>query len=290
MGKDEFVIRAMTDDEIGIAIKWAAQEGWNPGHCDAKSYAIADPQGFMIGLLNDEPIAVISAIKYDDSFGFIGFYIVKPEYRGQGFGYRIWQAAMAYLSGCNIGLDGVVEQQGNYRKSGFELAYRNIRYQGKFNAELLADMKVTFDGKVCEVDEQEIQAYEKPFFPACRADFNHQWRIQPNAHVVSILSQETITGSGVIRACEEGYKIGPLYADNTDTAKALMHALLGKVTVDTNESVIVFLDTPEPNQSAVQLAESLEMTKVFETARMYTADEPKLPIARTYGVASFEIG
>ena len=29
-----------------------------------------------------------------------------------------------------IGLDGVVAQQENYRKSGFELAYANIRYGG----------------------------------------------------------------------------------------------------------------------------------------------------------------
>ncbi|MCF6441310.1 GNAT family N-acetyltransferase [Pseudoalteromonas luteoviolacea] len=290
MGKDEFVIRAMRYDEIDIAIAWAAQEGWNPGKCDAKSYAIADPQGFLIGLLNDEPIAVISAIKYDNSFGFIGFYIVKPEYRGQGFGYRIWQAAMAYLSGCNIGLDGVVEQQDNYRKSGFELAYRNIRYQGAFTAELLADKAEAFDGIVCDVADHDIQAYEKPFFPVCRDSFNHQWRVQPNADALSIVNQGTITGYGVIRACEEGYKIGPLYADNTDTAKALIYALLGKVNPGTNESVIAFLDTPEPNQDAVQLAESLGMTKVFETARMYTADEPKLPISQTYGVTSFEIG
>jgi hypothetical protein len=34
------------------------------------------------------------------------------------------------LAGCTIGLDGVVAQQGNYLKSGFQLAYRNIRYQG----------------------------------------------------------------------------------------------------------------------------------------------------------------
>ncbi len=33
-------------------------------------------------------------------------------------------------SARTIGLDGGVAQQGNYRKSGFEFAYNNIRYGG----------------------------------------------------------------------------------------------------------------------------------------------------------------
>lgn len=43
---------------------------------------------------------------------------------------RIWQHGMRYLGDRNVGLDGVVPQQANDRKSGFRLAYRNIRYQG----------------------------------------------------------------------------------------------------------------------------------------------------------------
>ncbi|MCT7656347.1 GNAT family N-acetyltransferase [Oceanimonas sp. NS1] len=80
------------------------------------------PHGFLIGLLDDEPIATLSVIKYDDSFGFLGFYIVKPEYRGKGHGIEIWKAGINYLQDLNIGLDGVVDQQENYRKSGFNLA------------------------------------------------------------------------------------------------------------------------------------------------------------------------
>jgi len=38
---------------------------------------------------------------------------------------------LKYLEGRNIGLDGVVSQQDNYKKSGFKLAYRNIRHEGR---------------------------------------------------------------------------------------------------------------------------------------------------------------
>lgn len=63
-----------------------------PGLHDADCYFSADPKGFLVGLLDDEPIATISVIKYDDAFGFLGFYIVKPEYQGQGYGLQLWQA------------------------------------------------------------------------------------------------------------------------------------------------------------------------------------------------------
>ena len=71
----------------------------------------AEPGGFLIGELRDEPVGCISAVSYGGRYGFIGLYIVRPEYRGRGYGLRLWQAAMARLEGHNVGLDGVVAQQ-----------------------------------------------------------------------------------------------------------------------------------------------------------------------------------
>jgi GNAT superfamily N-acetyltransferase len=130
MKNNSYTIREMTRQEVDIAIQWAAAEGWNPGLHDANCFYPSDPKGFFIGLLGDEPIATFSAVKYGDSFGFLGFYIVKPGHRGKGYGIQIWNAGIAYLGGRAIGLDGVIAQQHNYKKSGFVLAYRNIRYQG----------------------------------------------------------------------------------------------------------------------------------------------------------------
>ena len=125
-----YTIRPMCLEEVQLAIEWAALEGWNPGLHDADCFYAADSTGFLVGLLDDEPIATISAVKYGHSFGFIGFYIVKPSYRNQGFGIQIWQEALNRLQGRTIGLDGVIAQQQNYQRSGFQLAHRNIRYGG----------------------------------------------------------------------------------------------------------------------------------------------------------------
>jgi len=120
-------IREMIRRELDLACDWAAVEGWNPGLYDAECFYRTDPHGFFIGLLDGEPIGSISAVAYGKSYGFLGFYIVKPDYRGQGFGIQLWNAGMERLQGRNIGLDGVVAQQDNYKKSGFTLAYRSVR-------------------------------------------------------------------------------------------------------------------------------------------------------------------
>jgi GNAT superfamily N-acetyltransferase len=129
-GANDLRIRAMRPEEIAIAADWAAAEGWNPGLADAASFATVDPEGFLIGELDGAPAATISCVNYDARFAFLGFYIVRPDLRGRGYGLRIWNAAVAHAPARTVGLDGVVAQQENYRKSGFRFAYANIRYGG----------------------------------------------------------------------------------------------------------------------------------------------------------------
>ena len=111
-------IRPMRPDEISIAVDWAAAEGWNPGLADDACFATVDPQGFLIGEIEGEPAATVSCVNYGASFAFLGFYIVRADLRGRGYGLRIWNAAIAHAGPRVIGLDGVVAQQQNYRKSG----------------------------------------------------------------------------------------------------------------------------------------------------------------------------
>ena len=283
MQKSIYTIRAMTRQEVDIAIDWAAAEGWNPGLNDANCFYIADPDGLLIGLLGDEPIATVSIVKYGNSFSFLGFYIVKPEYRGRGYGIQIWNAGLAEVSGRTVGLDGVVDQQSNYRKSGFSLAYRNIRYQGSGGGSCPSDSDIV---RLSTIPFDEIYAYDKPFFPDDRMQFLKCWINQPGSAALGILQNRTIAGYGVLRACRSGYKIGPLFADNPELAERLFLALKAHAPA----AAPVFLDTPEVNSAAIDLAERYNLTVTFETARMYRGKSPDLPINRLFGVTTFELG
>jgi ribosomal protein S18 acetylase RimI-like enzyme len=283
MRKDNFKIRAMTRDEVDIAIDWAAAEGWNPGLADASCFHTADPGGFFVGLLDDEPIATISAVKYGESFAFVGFYIVRPAYRRQGFGLRIWNAALATVKGRNVGLDGVVDQQGNYRKSGFALAYRNIRYQGSGRGCRPADAGVV---PLSSLDIDQVDRYDRTFFREQRTVFLRCWIEQPGSTAVGILAEGRLAGYAVLRPCRTGCKIGPLFADRPEFAERLFNALVYAAPA----GAPVFLDVPEVNPAALDLVRRHEMTAAFETARMYTGEFPDLPFDRLFGVTSFELG
>lgn len=283
MQNKAFNIKVMTKEEVNIAVDWAAQEGWNPGLNDAHNYYQADPHGFLIGHLGDEAIATISVVKYDNDFAFLGFYIVKPEYRGKGYGMQIWQAGLNYLKGCNIALDGVLDQQANYKKSGFKFAYSNIRFAGAGGGKFPTNNDII---ELANLPFAAIGTYEKPFFPAVRADFLRSWISQPNSQALGILDKGKLAGYGVIRACREGFKIGPLYANTPQLAESLFLALKASAS----EEETIYLDVPNVNQVAVALAQRHSMAPVFETARMYTHQQPDIPLDKVFGVTSFEIG
>ena len=273
----------MSREDVEVAISWAAAAGWNPGHHDADCFYVADATGFWMGVLGDEPIATISAVKYSSSFGFLGFYIVKSEYRGQGYGIQLWNAALQTLAGRNIGLDGVAAQQQNYQRSGFQLAYRNIRYEGVGGGEFIENSAIV---PLSSLPFTMIANYDRLFFPCDRSQFLRCWINQPDSSALGILHNDRLAGYGVLRACHRGYKIGPLFADQPNLAESLFLALKAHTTA--NDSI--YLDVPELNAAAIKLAEKHNMKTVFETARMYTQCCPDLPYDRLFGVTTFELG
>ncbi len=281
--KHKYVIRRMIRDEVDFAIDLAAAEGWNPGIQDADCFYPADPKGFLMGLLDDEPIGCISVVAYDDSFGFLGFYIVKPKFRGRGFGIQLWNAGMAYLRDRNVGLDGVVEQQENYKKSGFRLAHRNIRYQGSGGGHRSTNPGIV---ELSSVPFEDLKAYDNALFPAPRRQFLECWISQPKCIALGMMEHGNLRGYGVLRMCRVGFKIGPLFADNETVAEELYQALRSHAA----QGDPIFLDTPEVNPAAVALAERHAMKKVFETARMYTKGQPEISLDRWFGVTTFELG
>ncbi|HEX2891052.1 GNAT family N-acetyltransferase [Vineibacter terrae] len=281
---DRFVVRSMSRAELDLAIDWAAAEGWNPGLADAPAFHAADPGGFLVGLRDGVPAACISVVRYGSDFGFLGFYIAHPSARGQGCGIRVWDAGMARLSGRLVGLDGVPAQQDNYRKSGFTLAWRNIRFEGTPPGRAAPPAGIVL-ADAASLPFEPLAAFDRQFFPAPRDAFLSLWLALPGHRARVALRDGTLAGLAVARPCRRGTKIGPLYAADTGIAAAL----LGDLSAAISEGPIV-LDVPESNPAAVRMAESFGFKAAFETARMYTAAAPVIDLRNLFGVTTFELG
>jgi len=276
-------IATMTRAEVDFAVGLAAAEGWNPGLHDATPFHATDPDGFLIGRIDGEPIGCISGVSYGGTFGFIGLYIVVPAQRGKGHGIALWRAAMARLAGHNVGLDGVLAQQANYRRSGFALAYSNVRFE-RSGALALPSPKDTV--ALGTMPFETLRDFDRRFFPAERATFLRAWIAQPESRGLAAVVNGAIAGYGVIRRSSVGWKIGPLFATSASVADTLYRALCANVTTDEP----VYLDVPDINREGMALAQRYGMRQVFGTARMYTGETPALPIEQIYGVTTFELG
>jgi hypothetical protein len=278
-------IRTMTRGELDTVIGWAGTEGWNPGLHDADTYYAADPDGFFIGLLDGEPIGSISAVKYSPEYVFMGFFIVKPELRGPSLlGPRLAEAAFAYAGSAVAGADGVIAQAGRYASLwNFQPAYHNMRYKGTAVASGDLDPRIT---PYSPADLDAVERYDRACFPAPRHAFLERWLQQRDAHALLYRDGEALGGYAMIRPAHDGYRIGPLFADDAIRANALFDALTSRVPAGSP----VYLDIPQPNAGAVELVTRRRMTPMFETVRVYRGNAPQIDLARVFGVTTLELG
>ncbi|KAG5176318.1 GCN5-like N-acetyltransferase [Tribonema minus] len=280
-------IRAMMPAEVSICRFWAASEQWNPGRHDPDVYLSIDPAGFFVGLVNEDPVAIISAVKYSPDFAFIGHYIVKPGHRGKGYGLAIWKRAMQHVSDCSvIGLDGVPAQQANYAKSNFKHAHNNFRFEG-VGGRALTPPPDPCVVPLSQIPAEELNAYDRRAFPAARVAFLALWTTREGTAALAYIRNGRLAGYGVVRESESGHRIGPLFADGDDVAEALLRALLSSAA----EGAPVFIDVPDAHAGAMALVKKLGMSAGFETARMYAgAGPPDIDLNCVYGVSSLEMG
>jgi GNAT superfamily N-acetyltransferase len=288
---NDLVVRNMKRSEVDELVDWAAREGWNPGLHDAELFWAADPAAFIAADLDGELIGGGAITSYNGEFGFMGFFIVRPEFRGRGFGNALWHARRRRLiarlrPGASIGLDGVFAMQHYYAKGGFAFSHRDMRFRTEIperpstarvdDKDIIPLAAVRFD---------QVLDYDRTCFPALRSNFLKGWISQSDALALGFQHDGKLIGYGVVRRCREGCKIGPLFADDARVAEALYTRLAGFAAGGP-----LFLDVPENNPAAIDLVQQLQMAEVFGCARMYLGPAPVLAHERVFGVTTFELG
>jgi GNAT superfamily N-acetyltransferase len=286
MTPDDMNIRRMTREELDTLVERAAAEGWNPGLDDADVFWVTDPEGFVAAEIGSELIGGGSIVAYEKKYGFMGFFIIRPEYRGHGLGDHLWHELKRHLlarldADSAIGLDGVFNMQHYYARGGFRFVCRDLRLEG-WGMNLPQPKGVV---QASAVPFDRIDAYDRRHFPAPRSRFLQDWIHRPGGHALAAVEGSEIRGYTVMRPCRTGYKIGPLFAANPSVADSLLVAIASRVPDEP-----IFLDVPEINSDALTLVARYGMSEVFGCARMVLGPIPQLPDAEIFGVTTFELG
>ncbi|MGW5328512.1 GNAT family N-acetyltransferase [Streptomyces sp. NPDC004014] len=277
----DLVVTQATLADWPVISGWAAAEGWNPGLSDGPAFFAQDPEGFFLGRIDGEPVSAVSVVNHGPDYAFLGCYLVRPDLRGHGHGLTTWKTALAHAGNRTVGLDGVVAQQDNYRRSGFEPAHRTVRFTG------VASGSGPSAGvrPAGPADLPAVTAYDALCTPADRPRFLAEWLTGPGHRASVRYDGDRLTGYGVIRPGHDTLRIGPLFADTADDARALFAALTAGAA-----GLEVAVDVPEPNTAALALVQEAGFSPSFETARMYTGPVRAHAQERVFGVTTLELG
>ncbi|MBA7712778.1 hypothetical protein ES703_121768 [subsurface metagenome] len=243
-----------------------------------------DPKGCFAGFLDGKMVSSITAVQYQRRYGFMGLYIVAPEYRGRGYGLAIWKHAINYLTKdigveC-IGLDGVLANEALYQTWGFQTSYKICQYKYVVNR--------TFKRRCPAISEkhfQDIANYDLKVFMVDRASFLHDFVFKTGAKTSEAYIAGKLAGFAAARPCSEGYKIGPLFADDIEVAGILIESLLAGLPGQT-----VFIEVPESNSQAIKLVADFDISPGLATVRMYTSNQYQQDVRYVYGVTNRMVG
>ena len=272
-------MRRATLPELRRMLDWAAEEGWNPGLDDAEAFLAADSDGFFVAEKAGAPVAAISVVNHADDMAFLGLYLCRPAFRGQGIGYALFRHALDHAGPRTVGLDGVPAQEANYARSGFHRTGKTRRLKGRLPmATLHAPVATGADlARVAPLD-RAANGFDRRAFLAA-------WTKPCQTRKTVLLEQGgRVTGFATARLCREGCKIGPVVAPGRDAAFEL--ALQAAAAVKQTD---VFIDTPEEQPALGLLLKEKGFVETFSTARMYRGAPPK-PGDTLFAIATMELG
>ncbi len=276
-------LRPLRNDELALATAWAVNEGWNPGLADASVFNAADPGSLITAEVDGEPVGAISCARMSADFGFVGFYVLPPEYRISRFAWSLMQASLDRMEDRTIGVDGVPARVRTYLNHGLTPAFNTHSHHGIAPSEPKAWRAGVEPAAGTPL--AELAAYDAAGFGVSRIAFLREWLTLPGSLALVFKHEGRLAGFGAARRCHRGIRVGPLQADAPEIAEALLDALLALAPGEPFS-----IDCPDTNPDAARLFQTKGLTSHIATIRLYRGPPPVTRAGQVYGQMSFALG
>jgi GNAT superfamily N-acetyltransferase len=269
----------MADNVIHIA-------KWRSSYEVLDAFRLLDPNGFFGIRADGKLIGTISAVRYEENFGYIGYYFVHPDYRRRGLGTKLFQRAMAYLEGCNVGLTGVKDRVHEYQAHGFVEYAEDHRFVGKPAKLPLEDQNLQkFQDSLLDA----VVEYDRTCFVSKRKRFLQDWFRVQGAYTYVYVQDDIVRGYATIHPIHQSWEIGPCFGDTKDIAKALIIALVNDLPPAATFGLNLTTENPEGMSLAREFSE-YAFAPFLAMARMYTKGKPDIDSSKVWSPLSFSVG
>ncbi len=283
----ELILRELGAVDLEQACALSLEMGWNQVAAD---WEIFLDLGTGYGLFTDaqQLAATCCTLPYDRGFAWISMLIVRPAWRRQGLGTRLFRHCYTSVQrrGLVPVLDATDAGHDLYERLGFRDAWRFTRYEGNATGMRVPDRVGGLVVRpVSEADLPAIVAMDAEAFGAGRDVLvGRLWARFPQAALVAE-RQGDLCGFVLARDGARATQIGPLTADEPEAASLLLQAALGAF------SGPAFVDVPDARHDLVSaLGESGFQKQRSFTRMIYGSRALYGDSSRLYVLAGPELG
>lgn len=249
-------VRAFTLDDLDFGFRLKEQAGWNQTLADWRRLLRLQPEGCLLAEWEGRPAGTVVVCGFGP-VAWIAMMLVEESLRGRGLGRALMERALALaeeLGAASVRLDATPLGQPLYERLGFAPDYSLTRYGGALRG-------VDSPGQeLLEVTADEAGQLDQPATGADRRRLlDALWEEQPGWGVIR---DGEFAGYYTARPGSRATHLGPCVAD-----AAAGPVLLGDA-FRRFAGRPVFLDIPEPNAPANELAQAAGLAPQRRLLRM----------------------
>jgi ribosomal protein S18 acetylase RimI-like enzyme len=265
-------IRLMTPNDLGLGLRLSAQAGWNQTEADWRRFLRLEPEGCLVALWAEEPVAATAAFVFG-SVGWIAMVLVDEAFRHRGIASELIQHALKYLEHRGVRttrLDATPLGRPIYERLGFLPEYSLLRMQGVVAppADGTGFVSLPAD-RVREAGDLDRHLAGAPRHRLIQALYDER----PDAAVAGF-TEAGLAGYAMWRPGRRASQIGPAMALSPQIGVALLDQIRQRCPAGP-----VFADVPTDNTAAVAWFTSQAFTVQRDFTRMYLgqriADSPE---------------
>ncbi|CAL1276855.1 unnamed protein product [Larinioides sclopetarius] len=277
--KSHYRVRHMTHEDLPQLMEIRRDLKVHDVKSCIDSWLTVDPQGInVVASKEGEIVGACCFIRNSEDLYFGGLYCIRPKFQGSGLGIQVFNACMEHIGPRNAAINAVPGKMELYRdKSGFPIVETEFMCQKNYTSELVDSnnlSSINLQGVTIESVQEchlpalfsydfSIVGYDRKLVLALNC-------LEDNSRTFVAVRNGSCVGFGTIKlTCMGAGRVGPLYADDTAIAEALLKTLIMSMPNFTG----FVMNTVSNNVAARRLLKKLGVPLKEELTRMYRKEK-----------------